>query len=1218
MNEKEKKYLGFLNSKFNENNFIEFIQDLLNLETNDFSIKEENNIQDTFKEYIKRYKKIASYTIGVDRIGVFIVEINDSTTSRERVSRARVKQRNYIATLLDNYGLDASIVAFYSVLESAWRISFVKREIELTDKGIKQNVSPARRYSYLVGEHESTHTAQEYLFNLLKNNENKFTISEIEEQFNVEKVTKRFFEQYKEKFLNLKDYLDGNEDFQTEAIRCDFDSAEFAKKLMGQIVFLYFLQKKGWLGVQLIPNELSKEDFNILINSYSNDIISQNLLKQFFCEYNEKFVVDSSKFRFNELNEDIINLTNIFKNTKYNMPWGTGDKKFIRTIFNKAIEENKNFFDDYLEAFFYTGLNKPRENQFFPLFNCKIPFLNGGLFEELNNYRWSSAHFNIPNELFSNTNSDGILDFLDLYNFTIDEEEPLEKEVAVDPEMLGKIFENLLEINDRKSKGAFYTPREIVYYMCQETLANYLVNKVNVNYDEMITFIKYGDIISQYDWDLFNNNKYEFQIGKSLYENIINLDEALISVKIADPAVGSGAFPLGMVTEIVKLRTNIQTYFLIQNDLKIINIDDYYNTEHLISDPYQLKLQTIENSIYAVDIESSAVDIAKLRLWLSLIVDYPNTEEPRPLPNLDYKIMQGDSLLDEYEGVQLFSDRILNNFLKKYRRNSEEKEIKGISIQFNLLNQQEDLDKQMKQLIAYQTELFKTSDSNRKKQLKRAVEDIQLGIIGISLENNRHYQTVKKLMEKNQKPWFIWKLEFFDVFKDNGGFDIVIGNPPYIGEEGNKELFQNICTSSFGKKYYNGKMDFWYFFTSKGLELLKENGTLSFIAPNNWMTTAGGKKMRKDISENATIKRFINFNNTMVFETASQQTMIFLLEKNNNIKSYKIKYKEIGNVNLNSDELSNFLNTDNIGNTWYSNYVRNNQEDGSNVYFLNDYIGNILDKIKSKGDIFLFDSEMTNGIHPHHAEVTKKMLEVMPDANVGDGIFILNREEIAHLNLNEDEKKLLKPYFDSNNIGRYYFNDNNSSYIIYTDSKYKDPLSMNNYPNLKRHLDKYSKLITSDNKPYGLHRARKQEFFEGKKIVSLRKCKVPTFSYIDGESYVTAEWYIIKTNRVNNKYLTCLLNSELIKFWLLKMGKMQGFNFQVDKEPLTRIPIRIPDNDSLSMICSYYDSIEGNMIDKEVDHEYEKNVDTLIYKLYDLSDEEITTIKQELKKLCEQ
>ena len=288
--------------------------------------------------------------------------------------------------------------------------------------------------------------------------------------------------------------------------------------------------------------------------------------------------------------------------------------------------------------------------------------------------------------------------------------------------MLGKIFENLLEVNDRKSKGAFYTPREIVYYMCQESLANYLTNKISVNYDEIINFIKYGDLITQLDLEKYNNSNdiSNFTIGKTIYDNLLEIDDALINVKIADPAVGSGAFPLGMLTEIIKIRSNLSNYMSIKNELNLSESNKIKNIEQNKRKLFDMKLQTIENCIYAVDIETSAIDITKLRLWLSLIVDYPNEEEPRPLPNLDCKIMQGNSLVDEFDGVPLFSEKILMNNLKNYKRkDSDTFEVRDIHIQQTLQLDENsiDLNSYIEKMLSLQTEYLKTSDNKLKKEL---------------------------------------------------------------------------------------------------------------------------------------------------------------------------------------------------------------------------------------------------------------------------------------------------------------------------------------------------------------------------------------------------------------------------------------------------------------------------------------------------------------------
>lgn len=210
----------------------------------------------------------------------------------------------------------------------------------------------------------------------------------------------------------------------------------------------------------------------------------------------------------------------------------------------------RNYFDDYLEPLFYNGLNTNRgEDGYFPELHCRIPFLNGGLFEQLDNYEWEHNDFAIPNEMFSNVHTkgrdaNGILDIFDRYNFTMSEDEPMEKEVAIDPEMLGKIFENLLEVKDRKSKGAFYTPREIVHYMCQESLTNYLVNETQLPYDDINDFILYGEMMRDEDTvKSKRDGKGEMFISPRIFDiksginQLKKIDDKLANVRVAEAAV---------------------------------------------------------------------------------------------------------------------------------------------------------------------------------------------------------------------------------------------------------------------------------------------------------------------------------------------------------------------------------------------------------------------------------------------------------------------------------------------------------------------------------------------------------------------------------------------------------------------------------------------------------------------------------------------------------
>lgn len=1210
MANRNREYIDFLKQRFDETKFIEFISDLLNLSSDNIntSMIELKPEQKQFKDTVEYYKFVANYKSNSDGIGTFIVKL-----SSEGSQNARASQRTFISTLLNKYELDAALVAFYQDDEPSWRLSFVKKELNFTDKGIKVDLTPAKRYSYLVGENESVHTAQEYLFSLLNIEDRKITLADIEKVFDVEKVTKKFFEEYKEKYLQLKEFLDENEDFLTESRNCDFTSEEFAKKLMGQIVFLYFLQKKGWLGVQIVPDVLSKDEYYEI--SSKTDSVCNNLLEKYYIYDNNEYRIDKQTIRNESIKDNIDNFISIFKGTKYDKPWGSGDKQFVRNMFKKSkLDHKDNFFDEYLEPFFYTGLNEKRNNQYFVLFNCKIPFLNGGLFEPLNNYRWSSAQFNIPDSMFSNDKREGILDIFDLYNFTIDEEEPLEKDIAVDPEMLGKIFENLLDVKNRKSTGSFYTPREIVHYMCQESLANYLVNKLGIPYEDIITFIKYGDVITQTDWNSIYNKDGTRLLPESIWNKIIKIDQALIDIKIADPAVGSGAFPLGMLNEIVKLRDNISSYLLIQKDLNVINENDFSTDNR---DTYSMKLQTIQNSIYAVDIEISAVDIAKLRLWLSLIVDYPNEQEPRPLPNLDCKIMQGNSLLDEYEGISLFNSKILDNHLKNYKRNSDEKSTKSLNIQFNLFDKNSDLDSQMKQLIKYQEEYFITQNSQRKKELKHLIEDIQFGMISLSIGyDTKKLREIEELSKKKSKNWFIWKLEFFDVFKNNGGFDIVIGNPPYVGEKGNKNIFDPINKSSFGKQFHIGRMDLFYYFFHKSIDIGKDNALISFITTNYYVTADGGSKLRRDFYERTHIDKLINFNELSIFETAKgQHNMITFLRKSND-RGETLVYNAKKNQLTDKENIYNILN---LNNSSFIKIEKKNLYD-SDQYYIRIYVENaetlnlqnsILNKIKSNSRQLIELCNVNQGARTGVDKITDKhIMKFGNEFAKGEGVFVLSPEEVAIKGLNNCSS--IKPWYKNSDISRYYTNDKNSYYVIY--SQNNDLLSEDNKPAYE-HLKKYKRILEARDSEYSwykMDRPRKEEIFISEKIVSPQRSPKNTFAYNTGDWFASADVYFItKKLDVDLKYILGILNSKLYYYWLYCSGKRKGEMLELYQTPLSKIPIKNISVDNQRIISQYVDEIINiKKANKNANiNEIQNKLDSFIYKIYQLNNTEIAQVE---------
>ncbi|MDD3436561.1 MAG: N-6 DNA methylase [Candidatus Gastranaerophilales bacterium] len=1211
MNAKQTVFKETFERPFRLDSFTKFSKDFFN---NLELVNPEKLLNDywnwtEFSYYIGGYYHVANF-IGNDKnkIAVFAVMLKD----HKNLDRARSMQRNFVKKLMSSAKIDGAIVAFFAENESKWRLSFVKLDYEFAKGKVTEKITPAKRYSYLVGEGEPCHTAMERLYPIFMNESTNPTIAEIEDAFSVEKVTKEFFERYKEKYFQLKEHLESNDDFLAEAERLHFTSEQFAKKLMGQLAFLYFIQKKGWLGVNAFPKEpITKKQYNDAF--YKLGKASKEVVPKVFKQISEDQyqVIPSAIDSLSK--EEQETLAASIKGQS----WGTGPRQFLRELFKVAKRKNTNFFDEYLEPLFYDALNKKRgANDYYHRLKCRVPFLNGGLFEPLDNYDWSKNKFGIPNDMFSNLeekglhDADGILDIFDRYNFTMNEDEPLEKEVAVDPEMLGKIFENLLDAKDRKSKGAFYTPREIVHYMCQESLVNYLVNKTDISYDAIKDFIVYGEFMK--DEDTTREAKQgigNLYISKEILdrENNVNrlkdIDDALANIKVADPAVGSGAFPLGMISEIVRARRNITDYTAMLMDNKFAKSEMYKAERH----PLSLKLHTIKNSIFAVDIEPSAVDITKLRLWLSLVVEqeineandddglYAESRNPKPLPNLDCNIRCGNSLIDELNGVKLIN----------------ESELFGNS-QYQMMLGQNQYESLLVQLLEAQDKLFYEKNHDEKETLKRKIRAIIDRVVMFNIgENPEVVQKYNETKNEPSLPYFLWQLEFARVFMNNGGFDVVIGNPPYVKEYTNSEIFQPLKNN----QYYQGKMDFWYFFGCMGLDLLKENGIQAFIAPNNWITNSGASKIRNKVLANSEIKVFIDFGNYKVFDTAAIQTMVYVLQKTNS-KSYPLSYSKLLDESLNKEMLNSFL-LSNIETDEYEKriieFIPADFIDGF-ISFNKDVYTDIIKKIKNVKSAFLTNKEVAQGIVAPQENLNKKNLEILGQGHhLGEGIFVLNKVEEAELEIPENEKDIVKPFYTTDQMTRYILNPNNLFYILYTDSTFNN--CINKYPVIKNHLDKYKDIITSDNKPYGLHRARDENFFKGERIVAVRKCQKPTFTYVTIDAYVSQTFNIIKPTNINVKYLVALLNSTLIAFWLKTMGKMQGNNYQVDKEPLVNIPIAVT---STAIKDEFIKIVDQIISEKQSDlsadtSALEAQIDQMVYELYGLTEEEIRIVEESVK-----
>ena len=1068
-------------NRFNKEKYFDFIHKLFNKECEDVKSFGDLSNKIDFIEYISDRKL---YILDSKKIICLCIKLKNEKTK----IRARTKQRNFIAEILKK-GYEGALVAFYDE-SSDWRFSFITKSYELNDK-IEEKFSSAKRQSFLVGENEPNNTCQRSLLKIFEKQYQGKNIDfgDIENIFSIENISKEFFNKYKELYLKLVESLNklvlNDETIKKEFEKNNIEVSEFCKKTMGQIVFLYFLQKKGWLGV------------------------------------------------------------------RENQNFGEGDKNFVKKLFDKKYLEYDNFFDDILEFLFYDALSIDRRQNknYYDKFKLKIPFLNGGLFEPYQNYDWRKTHIKIDNNIFKD-----IIETFDEFNFTIKEDEPLEREVAVDPEMLGKVFENLLEVKDRKSKGAFYTPREIVNYMCEESLINYL----NTNLE---------DFSKEEIRELVLKNKFEDDFKDKIKQKFREIDEKISQIKVVDPAVGSGAFPIGMLNEIIKVRDKLTKY--------------YNEDEKIRRTNYILKKEIIENCLYGVDIEKSAVEICKLRFWLSLIVDEEDFQNIEPLPNLDHKIMCGNSLLEEFEGVKLFDERLLNenfnfeeknkikiekleneirkleNSNKEYRIeiDKQKKNLKEINkkkleierlkngIEKNtfsnrtLTNFNKNVAKEKLEKLKQKTkQLFNENRHKEKKDLIEEIENLEWSFIEAKLkEENKEivWNNLEKLKENKSKPFFLWKLYFYDVFKEKGGFDVVIGNPPYgqnkLSKEDSKTLENNLF--SLGKKNLGGTQNLAPIFTEFSYYLLNINGVLSFIINNSVCRVDEFKKFREFVLNKTKLKEIVDCGNP--FDNVTLE-MIILFLTNKKEENYLIK--------------SNSFRKNQI------NFIENKKWEKLNRFIL--YYDKFFEKIMNKSEINVLSSVRGGDI-----EFSKKKIE--------------NSYEFL-----QSGKCIKKYYFDKK-----YFAYISKKTIL--SQSFKDNL---NFEGLicTRILDKYRVMKKNKNIIVGNNIAK---IFFNEKIYD--KFFLIGFLNSNFMDYFLKK-YIINYSDLTTSFYNSITNPTPIP----KIS-------EEEQKPFIEIVEKILD---LTQREDYLENLENQKKVKE----YEEEINKMVYELYDLTDEEIKIIEENL------
>ena len=935
---------------------------------NDFSIDKFNRF---FREKSRQFKSLeenySRYNDDNFKNGLKLGEINfdnnDNLTicafevkkelSERAGKKAQYQKAKDILKSSENQKFSAGIFIFYDLIGN-FRFSLVYPIYSST----KKDWSTFRRFTYLVS---SVVEITNKTFKQRIGDGDFSSLEKVKDAFSVEKVTKEFYSDIANWYFWAVENSNYPQDTENEKNGRNIAII----RLITRLIFIWFMKERG-----LIPSVLFNQSYitNLLKNLISNQTtyykaILQNL---FFATLNTK--IKDRKYRF----EKSVHGLN-------------------RNYMDHSIYRYENYFTDKEKAL--------------RLFK-DIPFLNGGLFDcldkpskdnnnqgeiRIDGFTDKEVGLKIPNFLFfsdlveADLNAEygtqnkkyhvrGLLNILSAYNFTIDENDPNDQEIALDPELLGKVFENLLASFNpetastaRKTTGSYYTPREIVDYMVIESLKGYL----KTNMEEVIELDHKLEI-------LFSSEDQTNPFNKIETEKIVFL---INDLRVVDPAVGSGAFPMGILNKLVYVLSKLDPNNILWKETQINAV------EKSVSDPmlkrqlieqieerfenknfnYGRKLYLIQKCIYGVDLQQIAVEIAKLRFFISLLVDEKIDKNKEnwgiePLPNLDYKIMQGNSLLEEYEGIKLFDEKLLNIKLPDKNKISEvENDIKIIEkklltyyienpkwmkslkierpqelvlleseinrlkltrkdlLKYNLSNiesggnlqalfsiENEQSKKVWSQLQDLHKQLF-TPMLNRdeKHSIKSKINKLEWELIEETLKEQgklKELEKIEKLENSNTKPFFLWHLYFPEVFEEKGGFDIVIANPPYISawsmEKDDPNSREEIKSALFDYTILTGHWDMYIAFVAKGHQLLRNNGILSYIVPNPILREKYAKETRKFLLIQMYITSILEFNDTNVFDGVARRTTVLVAKKDENKSNYKINIHSNKNRNI--------------------------------------------------------------------------------------------------------------------------------------------------------------------------------------------------------------------------------------------------------------------------------------------------------------------------------
>ncbi len=1021
-----------LKSFYNRTEFISFLEN--NFLPDDFRLVEEKLSIDDFKTQFCKdaYKLGSSKSLGLD-----VYEITHTSTHDARVG---ISKDAFQILLRKSYN-NRALVLFVPEGCQQYRFSLIQIEAEINDltSRIKRSYSNPRRYSFLLGERTHTKTPEQFLIQKgkLKPKDGDY-YPDLLDRFSVEVLTKQF---YQELFAWYKWTLSEEigVTFPKNTATADDDREKLEEqiiRLITRLLFVWFVKQK-----HLVPN-------------YLFDIVElKKVLKDF----------DPNESKNGNYYNAI--LQNLF--------FATLNKTITERAFAKEVNSR-----DIKSLYRYPEMFSITEDKVIEIFK-PIPFLNGGLFECLDkeistdgvkyhldgfsrNDKVVNGHYShrafIPNCVFFDEQK-GIIPLLERYNFTVEENAPEDVQVALDPELLGNVFENLLgEFNDetkesaRKQSGSFYTPREIVDFMVSESLQAY---------------------IKQYLGEIDLNGTLTDEQKKEIYNT-------LLKIKILDPACGSGAFPMGILNGIISL-------------LEKIGVAEKLNM-------YKLKLHLIENCIYGVDLQTIAAQISKLRFFISLIVEQGEMDINKEnygvitLPNLETKFVSANTLLG------LHKKQAQGNLFEDPAIETTKQEI-----------------------LAVRHEHFYAKTAKDKKQLRDKDAILRTQLTKLLAENHDFApDDAKQVVQWNpydqnsSSPFF--DTEWMFGLKD--GFDIIIGNPPYVQLQKENGKLAKIYEKS-GYKTFERTGDIYSLFYEKGTELLKSKGHLCFITSNKWMRAGYGASTRKFFAENTNPKLLIDFAGVKIFESATVDTNILLFSKEKNKGNTKACIFKSNGIK----ELSVFIN-----------------QNAVNCQFLNSESWVILSAIEKqiKEKIERIGTPLKNW----DIQINYGIKTGFNDAFIIDGA---KRRELIEIDPKSED--IIRPLLRGRDIKRYTY-EFADLYLITTFPSLKIDIEL--YPAVKQHLMSfgYDRLKQTGDK--GARKKTNNQWFETQDSIgywedfSKQKIMYPdiaeklSFSLVNEEAYSNNTVYFIVSATEDLEYLLKFLNSNLIDWYYRTLSVQLG------------------------------------------------------------------------------